>query len=284
MRSPVDRSSSQVGGSIRIARDIIRHDGTVAGLYRGFTPNVVGNSLGWAAFFLWYGKAQDALHVYRGSQEALSYYDHFLASGAAGGKMRSGPNEDWIADALRSLGLLTSLCTNPIWVIKTRMLSTSSKYPGAYTSILDGSRQIFRSEGLSGFYRGLIPSLVGVSHGAVFFAVYEPLKSWRASMTHGADASTLDTLITTTVGKIIAASATYPYQVVRARLQTYNAGAEYRGVRDTIEQIRRTEGFKGFYKGMGPGLARVLPSVWVTFLVAEKLKLAMTRGFLGGFS
>ena len=180
------------------------------------------------------------------------------------------------------LGLLTSLCTNPIWVIKTRMLSTSSKYPGAYTSILDGSRQIFRSEGLSGFYRGLIPSLVGVSHGAVFFAVYEPLKSWRATMNHGANASTLDTLIITTVGKIIAASATYPYQVVRARLQTYNAGAEYRGVRDTLEQIRQAEGIKGFYKGMGPGLVRVLPSVWVTFLVAEKLKLAMSGARSGG--
>lgn len=164
------------------------------------------------------------------------------------------------------------------------MLSTSSKYPGAYTSILDGSRQILRSEGLAGFYRGLIPSLVGVSHGAVFFAVYEPLKSWRARMKHEADTSTLDTLIVTTVGKIIAASATYPYQVVRARLQTYDAGAEYRGVRDTMEQIRQAEGLKGFYKGMGPGLVRVLPSVWVTFLVAEKMKLAMTRGFLGGFS
>ena len=103
-------------------------------------------------------------------------------------------------------------------------------------------------------------------------------------MNHGANASTLDTLIITTVGKIIAASATYPYQVVRARLQTYNAGAEYKGVRDTIEQIRHAEGFKGFYKGMGPGLVRVLPSVWVTFLVAEKLKLAMSRGFLGGLN
>ena len=101
MGSAVDRSSSsQVGGSLRIAREIIRHDGMVPGFYRGFTPNVVGNSLGWAAFFLWYGKAQEGLHVYRGSQEPLSYYDHFIASGAAGGKMRSGPNEDWIADAL----------------------------------------------------------------------------------------------------------------------------------------------------------------------------------------
>lgn len=162
------------------------------------------------------------------------------------------------------------------------MLSTSSKHPGAYTSILDGVRQILQSEGLSGFYRGLVPSLIGVSHGAIYFAVYEPLKSWRASTKHGADPSTLDTLITSTIGKVIAASATYPHQVVRARLQTYEAGTEYKGIRDVVRQIGRNEGFRGFYKGMEPGLVRVLPSVWVTFLVAEKLKLAMSRGFLAG--
>ena len=141
-----------------------------------------------------------------------------------------------------------------------------------------------RSEGLLGFYRGLVPSLIGVSHGAVYFAVYEPLKTWRASTKGGADATTLDTLITSTIGKVIAASATYPYQVVRARMQTYNAGIEYSGLRDVVRQIRRNEGVRGFYKGMGPGLVRVLPGVWVTFLVAEKLKLAMSKGFLGDLS
>ena len=60
------------------------NDGAIRGLYRGFTPNVVGNSVGWAAFFLWYGKAQDALQLYYGSKASLSYYDHFFASGAAG--------------------------------------------------------------------------------------------------------------------------------------------------------------------------------------------------------
>lgn len=103
-------------------------------------------------------------------------------------------------------------------------------------------------------------------------------------MKHGAEPSTLDTLITTTVGKVIAASATYPYQVVRARLQSYNAATEYKGLMDAVKQIRRQEGIQGFYKGMGPGLVRVLPSVWVTFLVAEKLKLAMSRGFLANMT
>ena len=162
------------------------------------------------------------------------------------------------------------------------MLSTSSNYPGAYSSVLDGTRQIYKSEGLVGFYRGLVPSLIGVSHGAAYFAVYEPLKKWRAHMKDVEEASTVDTLATSTVAKVIAASATYPYQVIRTRLQMYNAGIEYKGLFDVVGQIGRQEGLRGFYKGMGPGLVKVLPSVWVTFLVAEKMKLAMSRGFLAG--
>lgn len=47
------------------------------------------------------------------------------------------------------------------------------------TLIVDGIRQIFQTEGLRGFYSGLTPSLIGVSHGAVQFMFYEELKKWR---------------------------------------------------------------------------------------------------------
>jgi solute carrier family 25 folate transporter 32 len=86
-------------------------------------------------------------------------------------------------------GIATALCTNPIWVVKTRMLSTNGNaiesYKGLYGSlsliwlISDGLRQIFRHEGIRGFYSGLTPSLVGVSHGAVQFMFYEEMKKWR---------------------------------------------------------------------------------------------------------
>ena len=82
---PVDRvSPGQLGSSFRILRNIIQQDGALRGLYRGFTPNLIGNSVGWGAFFLWYGKAQDALQIYYGPEKRLTSYDYFLTSGAAG--------------------------------------------------------------------------------------------------------------------------------------------------------------------------------------------------------
>ena len=155
------------------------------------------------------------------------------------------------------------------------MLSTSRNYPGAYTSILDGTRQIFRSEGLQGFYRGLIPSLFGVSHGALQFMAYEQMKILQSKGVGGKqqDLGAIDFLALSGLSKMFAGSLTYPYQVVRARLQTYDADNTYKSARDVVAQVWRKEGLVGFYKGLGPNLLRVLPSTWVTFLVYEKTKV-----------
>ena len=151
------------------------------------------------------------------------------------------------------------------------MLSTPSSHPGAYTSILDGMQQIFSSEGIHGFYRGLMPSLFGVSHGALQFMAYEQLKIYRkSSLGRGQlNPSSSDIVFISGAAKVFAGGATYPYQVVRARLQTYDADKTYKNARDVVGRIWRQEGVSGFYKGMGPYLLRALPSTWVTFLVYE---------------
>ncbi|KAK4996273.1 hypothetical protein LTR28_000242, partial [Elasticomyces elasticus] len=109
---------------------------------------------------------------------------------------------------------------------------------------------IWQSEGLKGFYRGLLPSLFGVSHGAVQFMAYEQLKNhWSTSRGGKSNLTNLDYLQLSAASKIFAGSITYPYQVVRARLQTYDANKHYQNARDVVKQVWRNEGVRGFYKG-----------------------------------
>ena len=164
---------------------------------------------------------------------ALQTRDYFLASGLA--------------------GCITALCTNPIWVIKTRMLSSGGNTPGAYTGMIQGWSEIVRGkEGVSGLYRGLIPSLFGVSHGAVQFALYELLKQTNRSRKKeegDEKPSNASTVLFSTLSKTVAVGLTYPYQVIRARLQTYDAANTYTSARDVVVQSWRREGPLGFYKG-----------------------------------
>ncbi|KAL8791441.1 MAG: hypothetical protein Q9213_000057 [Squamulea squamosa] len=254
-RLQVDRaSSSQAGTSLRLVQGIFKNEGITRGFYRGLTPNLAGNSISWALYFLWYSRIKVALQTYHVTGNGLSYYDFFLASGVA--------------------GALTAICTNPIWVIKTRMLSTASHHPAAYRSISHGTQQIYQAEGIRGFYRGLLPSLFGVSHGALQFMAYEQFKRQRASRLEGGERSltTVDYLWLSGASKVFAGSVTYPYQVVRSRLQIYEAEQTYKGVKDAISQTWKQEGLRGFYKGLGPNLVRVLPSTWITFVVYEKTR------------
>ena len=93
------------------------------------------------------------------------------------------------------LGAVTAIMTNPIWVVKVRMFTTKPEEPTAYrslsrashhlhrqnfvlTSWTDGVREIYKSEGLKGLYRGTSLALFGVSNGAIQFMCYEELKRW----------------------------------------------------------------------------------------------------------
>lgn len=256
-------TNSTVGQSLRGGISANK-GGVVKAFYRGLMPNMVGNSTSWALYFLCYGKIKDVVGVMRKQRTPdgngqLTSGDYFLASGAA--------------------GIMTGVVTNPIWVIKTRMLSTSRDAPGAYKSIWQGFWAIFRQEGPKGFYRGLVPSLFGVSHGAVQFMAYEQLKNrWALSREGGLEGLTnLDFLSLSAASKMFAGSLTYPYQVVRARLQMYDAGQKYKGVGDAVAQVFRKEGIAGFYKGLAPNLVRVVPSTCVTFLVYENVKFYLPR-------
>lgn len=233
----------------------------------------------------------------------LSASEYFLASGAAGTfpQFHSNLRKHQLIYFCPETGAATSILTNPIWVIKTRMLSTGSHTPGAYQSFVSGATQILRTEGIPGFYRGLVPALFGVSHGAFQFMAYEKLKSYRLRLSSFTPAGSnnsggvgsgeftnVELLLISGLSKTFAGCITYPYQVLRTRLQlqAYNADAStktamarstYRGVWDATRQIWAQEGISGFYKGLGPSLVRVLPSTWVVFLVYENTKAAMYK-------
>ncbi|KAJ3076824.1 hypothetical protein HK102_005337 [Quaeritorhiza haematococci] len=134
--------------------------------------------------------------------------------------------------------------TNPIWVIKTRMCAQKASDPGAYTGLIHGLTQTWRHERFRGLYKGMTMAIVGVSHGALQFMAYEELKKWRVMMHVDEDINKLGTLeyvAMAATSKVFATVCTYPYQVIRARMQNERGlqGGQYRGVSETISRIYR---------------------------------------------
>jgi solute carrier family 25 folate transporter 32 len=247
-------------------------------LYRGLTPNLVGNASSWAIFFFFKSTIEEQLVRLHG-EPALprsNDADGRVGRGTPSPRDVLTPADYFVASGIS--GTMITLLTNPIWVLKTRMLSSDRGAAGAYQSMWQGARALWAAEGARGFYRGAVVSMLGNSHGAVQFAVYEPLKrGWRRHLAARGDPEeklgNTATLVISGAAKIVAGAVTYPYQVVRSRLQTYEAEERYgKGITGVVGKVWREDGWRGFYRGLGTNVFRVLPATWVTFLVYENAR------------
>ncbi|KAF2463701.1 uncharacterized protein BDR25DRAFT_329522 [Lindgomyces ingoldianus] len=254
------QTTSRPGDSFRIFRHVVRDEGGFRALYRGLWPNMLGNSLGWGLYFLFYGKLKDLMQARRGHGEYLSSAEFFSASIIA--------------------GLLTGACTNPIWVVKTRMLERGANHPEAYKTMWIGMKHVYATRGIKGLWAGFIPSTLGVAHGAVQFAIYEKMKHRRGEAIGGQHKlSNWDYIYMSGGSKLLAGIITYPYQPIRARMQQYNAANAYSGLIDVLSKTYRNEGFLAFYKGVIPNTVRVVPTTIVTFVVYENTKKYLPQFF-----
>ena len=253
-------SRSQLGDSFRILRNVVRDEGGVKALYRGLWPNLLGNSLGWGLYFLFYGNLKDALKRRKGQGEHLGSAEFFSASIIA--------------------GLSTGFCTNPIWVVKTRMLEKGANHPAAYKTMRAGLAHVYATRGLKGLWAGFVPSSLGVLHGAVQFSIYENMKKRRGGQVGGQEKlSNWEYMYMSGGSKLLAGAITYPYQPIRARMQQYEAASRYSGLWDVLRKTYTNEGLLAFYKCVVPNTLRVVPTTVVTFLVYENTKIYLPRLF-----
>ncbi|XP_050095693.1 mitochondrial folate transporter/carrier isoform X1 [Anopheles aquasalis] len=253
---------------------IFRQEG-FRGLYKGVTPNMWGSGSAWGFYFMFYNTIKTWIQDGNTAQP-LGPSLHMLAAAEA--------------------GVLTLAMTNPIWVVKTRLcLQCDDRVKAGtgtgYAGMMDGLTKIYRTEGIRGLYRvcateccswlqklnclfllqGFVPGMFGVSHGALQFMTYEEMKNkYNQKRKRPIDAklTTAEYLTFAAVSKLIAAAATYPYQVIRARLQDQNHS--YKGAWDCVKLTWRYERVSGFYKGLMPYLVHVTPNICLVMLIYEK--------------
>ncbi|ORY83039.1 mitochondrial carrier domain-containing protein [Protomyces lactucae-debilis] len=223
----------------------------IRGLYRGLGPVLLGYLPTWASYFTIY---QHCRNVYGAGQPSAAVLPNVAAAMTA--------------------GAISTTVTNPIWVVKTRMMTQSPSHEHGlkYKSTLDAFRTMFREEGLSTFYKGLGPSYFGIAHVAVQFPLYEAMKEWFGAQ--GPDAKLSNILLSSSLSKMIASATTYPHEVLRTRLQNQkyrknDPRNKYTGIWHAFKLIRREEGWRMFYSGMGTNFVRTVPASALTLMTFE---------------
>jgi len=179
-------------------------------------------------------------------------------------------------------GVFCDGLTNPLWIVRQRM-QTQFMHTGD-TVQNAGFTQTFRSilndEGPRALYRGLIASVIGVSHAMIFFPLYEYLKDHVIRGQNG-ESSNHHVLASSIIAKTIASAITYPTAVVRTRQQenprlfaSYFHGNANPTIRKIVSDTWKEAGVKGFYAGFSADLARILPVTAIVFMTFELTKKA----------
>jgi solute carrier family 25 folate transporter 32 len=222
-------------------------------------------------------------------------------------------------------GSTSTILTNPLWVVRsnsfdlifvarimTQSLRDHGHTPFYYKSTWEALRTIYQTEGWKALYKGLGPSLLGVSHVVIQFPIYEYLKSYPSGIIHidllivsDQSISSGWILFASAFSKMIASSITYPHEVIRTRLHTQTIPTEtlthtrylssanlnepairntipntppkpkYQGLIQSARVILSEEGWKGFYKGFGVNLFRTVPASALTILTFELVNAAL---------
>lgn len=237
--------TNQYNSAVQCVKSTIALDG-LRGLYRGVLPPIIGVTPIFAVSFWGYDMGRKL--VVQVTQNT--------------GELTIGQ----ISTAGFISAIPTTLITLPFERVKVMMQVQKS---GTNTSMFQVVRQIYAEGGLKSLFKGSLATLARDGPGsALYFATYEYVK--KLLSTNDSDSLSLGA-ITIAGGSAGVAMWTgvFPVDTIKSVQQSSSTSIS---ISQAMSKIYTKNGFKGFFPGIGPALARSFPLNAATFLGVELTK------------
>ncbi|XP_041032381.1 calcium-binding mitochondrial carrier protein SCaMC-1-like isoform X1 [Carcharodon carcharias] len=226
-------------------------EGGVSSMWRGNLTNILKIGPELAFKFMAYEELKTVIAV---EPEHLGIKERFLAGSMA--------------------GAFSQTATYPVEMLKTRMMLRKTGEPRELYSHVSN---IFKYEGVSTFYRGYVPNILGIiPYAGIDLAVYETLKNlWvQRYTTENERPNMLLVVGSATTSNIFGQLASYPLMLMHTRMQAevIAKGMRRPRMREYFWNILAKDGFLGFYCGFTANLLKAIPSVCISYVLYEYLK------------
>ena len=148
---------------------------------------------------------------------------------------------------------------------------------GTYRGVLDAFQKIAKTEGVAGLYRGVGPSVAAIlPEAAIVYGLFDLSKKAYARVT-GREPGVLASLSFGVWSAFMGQVVAYPLETVSRRMQIQGmkgatSGGQL-GFMSCFQDVVRTEGVSGLYRGLGAASARVIPMAIVSFGTYELVRL-----------
>ncbi|CAA7406036.1 unnamed protein product [Spirodela intermedia] len=185
-------------------------------------------------------------------------------------------------------GGISRSVTSPLDVIKIRFqvqLEPTSSWafprgdfyrPSKYTGILQATKDIFREEGLPGFWRGNVPALLMVMpYTAIQFPVLHLVKTLASGSSKTEDHLRSSSYLSYVSGGLAGCAATvgsYPFDLLRTILASQGEPKVYLNMRSALVDIVKNRGIRGLYAGLTPTLIEIIPYAGLQFGTYDTFK------------
>ncbi|THV08585.1 mitochondrial carrier [Dendrothele bispora CBS 962.96] len=239
-------------------KEILEREG-VLGLYSGLSSSLLGIAITNGVYYYFYERTRGIILKSRVGSKGLSTMESIITGLIAGSA--------------------TTIISNPIWVIQTsqavQTMDSESKdvTPRRKLGFIETVQHIISKAGITGFWRGIGPALVLVVNPVLQYTVFEQLKNFlvtkrkaRSKLSGSALLTDWDFFVLGALSKLVATSVTYPYIVVKSRLQAGQSEAlKYKSSFEALSAIVREEGVEGLYKGMSSKLLQSVLTAAILF-------------------
>jgi hypothetical protein len=183
----------------------------------------------------------------------------------------SNTNHNYINGAIS--GLLTVIITQPFQVIRTSMMVTyMDKKPSGFSHII---KRLYYEEGIKGFYRGVIPTAIKTPLStSIYFGILEKNKillSKSFKQSHN-----ISNLAASGIAITVQCIVTNPMVLIITRYEVIGFKS-YNSTLHAFGQIKKNEGFKGYFKGLKPSLMKEVPTGAMFYSLYEIFKSLLCK-------
>lgn len=248
-------------GAFDVLKKGIARDGLRRGLYAGVSAPLVGVTPMFAVSFWGYDLGKNLVR----SVSTVENNQLSVAQVSAAGFFSAIP--------------MTAI-TAPFERVKVLLQIQGQKQlaPGEkpkYNGGMDVVRQLYKEGGVRSVFRGSAATLARDGPGsAAYFAAYEIIK--RKLTPESGELSLVAIMTAGGAAGVAMWIPVFPIDTVKSRLQTMEGKPTIGGV---VKGLYRSGGFKAFFPGFGPALARAVPANAATFLGVELAHQAMNKTF-----
>lgn len=271
--------------AIDVVRKSVARDGLRRGLYAGVSAPLVGVT----PMCKYFCVMRFLLEMRLTFVVAVSFWGYDLGKQIVSASSTVGPDGLSIAQ-ISTAGFLSAIpmtaITAPFERVKVILQVQGQKTlaPGEkpkYNGGLDVVRQLYREGGFRSVFRGSAATLARDGPGsAAYFAAYEYIKRTLSPKDEsGKPTGELSLTAITCAGAAAGVAMwipVFPVDTVKSRLQTAEGNVTLGGV---IRELYGRGGYRAFFPGFGPALARAVPANAATFLGVELAHQAMRKAF-----